>query len=59
MRLSLASPPRAPKGPLNKMVCSLGRSRMRNEYDNEQPLHTFKYSNMTIFEQPSSKSNDF
>ena len=47
LRLYPQSPVRA-QSPLNEMVCSLGRSRMRNENENEQSSHTFKYSNMTI-----------
>ena len=34
MRLSRSSPARAPS-PSNEMVCSLGRSRMRNENEND------------------------
>ena len=33
--------------------------KMRNENENEQLSHTFKYSNMTILKWTSSKSDDF
>ena len=47
LRLSPSSPRRATS--LNEMVCNFGRSRMKNEInENEQSSHTFKYSKMTM-----------